>query len=382
MARSVANVNITTDNFENLILKLNNVLAALSNEIVTANTSMGRTGNTQFQRHSTLYGSFGANTIVVSDELRGGNTSGGLDDLKITTPVRIFNPGIPGIEISIGDKTSKHSEISDVYFHIGDATSNTKITETDITISDGSVNSKLNKDELIFIGTSSTSKVDSESFSIGQFLANGSHVIVGDVEIDVNNIMISSTDPNGTNVLLSNSENILLSSANTTEGNSLEATSKGLVITKENPLGTIDKKSAITPNEVIIGSTNTILDETSLLIDNLYYTDTIRNDNLGTDIINPIEFYSFDKSEFSSGKFEVQIKNGTNIQFAEMIVTHNDTDARIAVYGVLSIPPAVNELSTLLGDFSVQVVGNFISLRIQQNIASSSLKAIAHLITR
>lgn len=56
MARSVANVDILSDSFENWLLLTNELLNSLSTEIITANTSIANTGNTAFPRVAQLYG--------------------------------------------------------------------------------------------------------------------------------------------------------------------------------------------------------------------------------------------------------------------------------------------------------------------------------------
>ena len=70
MARSVANVNQTTDNFAQWLDKTNTLLTAFSTEIVTANVATGwTTGNAQ------VNGFFSANTLIAGSALRGGNVT-------------------------------------------------------------------------------------------------------------------------------------------------------------------------------------------------------------------------------------------------------------------------------------------------------------------
>ena len=73
MARTVANLDVTTDNFQNWINKTNELLYAFSTEIITGNSSISNTGTTIEPRKAQLIGRFGANTLVATNELRGGN---------------------------------------------------------------------------------------------------------------------------------------------------------------------------------------------------------------------------------------------------------------------------------------------------------------------
>ncbi len=70
MAISTANVNTTTDTFNDWIQKTNNVATIISNNCLTANGSLGlTTGN------SYLNGFFSANTLIAQDAIRGGNNT-------------------------------------------------------------------------------------------------------------------------------------------------------------------------------------------------------------------------------------------------------------------------------------------------------------------
>ena len=70
MAISTANVNTTTDTFNDWVNKTNNVATIISNNCITANGSLSlTTGN------SYLNGFFSANTLIAQDAIRGGNNS-------------------------------------------------------------------------------------------------------------------------------------------------------------------------------------------------------------------------------------------------------------------------------------------------------------------
>lgn len=90
MSRFVANVDITTETFGQWVSRTNVLLDALSNEIITANTTQGITGNTAAPRYGQLVGTFSSNTVGVVGSLRGGNTSTSAN-LFVSSNVTISN---------------------------------------------------------------------------------------------------------------------------------------------------------------------------------------------------------------------------------------------------------------------------------------------------
>ena len=86
MARFTANVDVTTDTFDNWVVKTNDLLNSLSTEIITANSAVANTGTPGSQREARLYGSFAANTLVAETALRGG-TSAASANLDISSNV-------------------------------------------------------------------------------------------------------------------------------------------------------------------------------------------------------------------------------------------------------------------------------------------------------
>lgn len=84
--QATANIDVTSDTFQNWVNKTNELLYALQTEIVTANSTVANTGTTAQPRRARINGNFGANTLVAVNELRGGNigdNQGGL--LTITS---------------------------------------------------------------------------------------------------------------------------------------------------------------------------------------------------------------------------------------------------------------------------------------------------------
>ena len=70
MAISTANVNTTTDTFNDWIVKTNNCATIISNNCVTANGSLGLTTGNAY-----VNGFFSANTLIALDFIRGGNNT-------------------------------------------------------------------------------------------------------------------------------------------------------------------------------------------------------------------------------------------------------------------------------------------------------------------
>ena len=106
MSRQVANVDIITDSFEVWLLKSNELLHALSTEIITANTTYANTGNSAVSRTAQLYGTFGANNIVVTNTLRGGNVNGLTANLVITSNATAYVALDAGIRVLVGNTAS------------------------------------------------------------------------------------------------------------------------------------------------------------------------------------------------------------------------------------------------------------------------------------
>ena len=124
MARQVANVDIITDTFEIWLLQTNLLLHSLSTEIITANSTVANTGNTDVKRDSQLFGSFGANTIVVTDNMRGGNVVGGFANLVIQSNTIVSNAESTTLLFQVSNSTLS-SNVTVNSFKTGIFTGNT-----------------------------------------------------------------------------------------------------------------------------------------------------------------------------------------------------------------------------------------------------------------
>lgn len=99
------------------------------------------------------------------------------------------------------------------------------------------------------------------------------------------------------------------------------------------------------------------------------------NLNLGSNTTSPQVFYSFPKSEFSSGKILLQSKFGVNTQIYEAVFSHNGGNPSISVYGVVSAPASSNN-----GLLSGTSNTTHILLTYRQSSQNTQLKATLSLI--
>lgn len=168
MARQVANVDIITDTFEIWLLQTNQLLHSLSTEIVTANSTVANTGNTDVPRTSQLFGSFGANTVVVTDNMRGGNVVGGFANLTIQTNTIISNTNSTSLLFQVANNTLS-SNVTVNSFKTGIFTGNS------IAMSVGA-NVIANSTALLVGNSTQNAVVTSVSFSLGNSTVNTSIV--------------------------------------------------------------------------------------------------------------------------------------------------------------------------------------------------------------
>jgi predicted acyltransferase (DUF342 family) len=150
MSRYVANVDIITDSFEIWLLETNELLHALSTEIITANTTYANTGNSTINRTSQLWGTFGANNLVVTNWVRGGNVSGSnvysdnFANLYIATNTVVSNSAAANINLMVSNNVS-FSYINPVGGYFGNNIANATINTTSAVVqSNSSVNTSIN----------------------------------------------------------------------------------------------------------------------------------------------------------------------------------------------------------------------------------------------
>jgi hypothetical protein len=109
-----------------------------------------------------------------------------------------------------------------------------------------------------------------------------------------------------------------------------------------------------------------------------YVVDVSANADIGN-VIGPVLIYTFTKATYSSAKFEVQVKKGSNTQLSELVLAHNGTtDAYVTVYGTVASNGAASPLGTFIANTGSSDTN--VNLYLQQTVANSAVKVIAHLI--
>ena len=103
--------------------------------------------------------------------------------------------------------------------------------------------------------------------------------------------------------------------------------------------------------------------------------DVSSNADIGS-TVGAVLVYRFPKATYSSGKFEVQVKNG-NTQLSELVLAHDAaSNAYVTVYGTV----ASNGGASPLGTFTANTDTANVNLYLVQTVANSAVKVIAHLI--
>jgi hypothetical protein len=187
MARQVSNVDIITDSFEILILQTNELLNSLSTEIITANATYANTGTTANKRTAQLYGTLGANTVVVTDSIQGGNVNGLSANLVISTNATAYSASDANIKVLVGN-SSVNSYLGTDTLALGLGTSNTLANTTLVKVEDAGSSANMTADGFI----SGISVINTTSVAVGaNVIANSSAFFVGNST--VNSVVSSAT---------------------------------------------------------------------------------------------------------------------------------------------------------------------------------------------
>ena len=179
MSRPVANVDVITDSFEIWLLETNELLNALSTEIITANSTYANTGNTAFPRTAQLYGTFGANNLVVTGAMKGGNVNGSFANLMINTNTVLSNTTATEIRLEVANGSS-NSFMWQYGLHAGLTGANLVANTTKLTIqSNATVNTTANATLISVANSTSSANTDAISFKTGLFVANTIQITLG-----------------------------------------------------------------------------------------------------------------------------------------------------------------------------------------------------------
>jgi hypothetical protein len=409
MSRQVANVDIITDSFELWLLKTNDLLNALSTEIITANTTVANTGNNTISRTAQLWGTFGANNVVVTDALRGGNVSTGVANLVITTNATAYVAAAADIRVLAGNTTS-NSFINPIGVYLGQGTANSFVNSIAIiTQSNSTVNTNIRPTLIQITNSTATANITPTAFTTGIFTGNtttvavGANVYANATTVFVGNSSASIAHGNSTitgsanvqilptsymhvtgaftvssNVALSNTLSVI---GATTLSNTLSAGGAANLLSTlgvtgaANALSTLGVTGATTlANTLSVTGNTSFSNITTFQTD--YVVDVSSNANIGATTGSGVLVYRFTKATYSSGKFEVQVKNG-NTQLSELVLAHdNASNAFVTVYGTV----ASNGGASPLGTFIANTDAANVNLYLVQTVANSAVKVVAHLI--
>lgn len=179
MSRQVSNVDIITDSFEIWLLETNELLHALSTEILTANVTYANTGNSTVSRTAQLWGQFGANNLVVSNWLKGGNVNGQYANLMISTNTMVSNNNAANLN-SMVINSSSFSYITPIGGYFGNTSANSFVNSTSIITQNGlQVNTNISPILVQIANTTSTANMTPTSFKTGIFTGNTIAMSVG-----------------------------------------------------------------------------------------------------------------------------------------------------------------------------------------------------------
>ena len=440
MARQVSNVDIITDSFEIWLLQTNELLNSLSTEIMTANATYANTGNSTFDRTAQLYGTFGANNLVVTNWLKGGNVqAGAFANLMVSTNTVLSNTSAANINLTVSNSTV-FSYVNPHGGYFGNTTANSFINSTAIiTQSNSIVNTNISPTLIQIANSSTTSNVTSSAFKTGLFtgntisvsvganvIANAESLTVGNSTVNtfiVSNSTVTKIDTDGYLRVLGNADfsntmlvvgnvqmqntlivtgaanlqstigvvgaatlaNTIAVTGNATFSNTIAVTgnammSNTLAVTGNTTLSnTLAVTGAATFSNTLTVSGNTNLSD-YVTFDTDYAIQVESNTNLGATTGSLILAYRFPKATFSSAKITAQVKNTGNTQISEMVLAHDGTDAFVTVFGTVASPGFANNNVNPLATFAANVNGANVDLLINQSVANSAAKFIAHLI--
>jgi hypothetical protein len=398
MSRLVSNVNIITDTFEGWLLQTNQLLHALSNEIITANTTYANTGNSTISRVSQLYGTFGANTISVTNSLRGGNASGGYDVLTIVTNTVFSNVSVLGLNTRIGNTTiNSVSNSSSVL--ISNRVHSSSLTEGRLLVGNSTVNTVSNSTIISIANSTSSANINPTSLVTGISTVNttvisvGANVFSNSTSIYVGNSTFSSVFGNASWTSAANltitptsylkivgSVNV---SSNATFANTLAVTGAATLSNTIAVTGNTTLSNTLTvTGAVTLSNTATITGNTTINGNIIFKTDYILDLSSNTDVgsgvgnTNQKLIYSFSTADYESAKMQIKIKNTNIIQTSELLLSQNGTSVFITTYGSVSS----NGSASALGTFSANIDTTTVRLYLNQTTANSSVKIVSNLI--
>lgn len=241
MARQVANVDVITDSFEIWLLETNELLHALSTEIITANSTYANTGNSTFSRTAQLYGTFGANNLVVSNWMKGGNVNGQFANLYISTNTVLSNVNSTEIRLEVANGSS-NTFMWQYGLHAGLTGANLVANTTKLTVQSNSTTNSTANATLISVQNSTISaNMTSNSFTTGiSKVSNveinvGANLIANSTALYVGNSIINSVHSQAQSLLQNSIHSTTVTQEKILIGNStINALANSTIITIAN----------------------------------------------------------------------------------------------------------------------------------------------------
>jgi hypothetical protein len=386
MSKTLAIVNTSTDTFQTWVNKTNECINAISNEVITANATVGVTSGNAF-----VIGTFGASILAANGSIRGGNATVS-NTLYVSSNISVnnntlsisnssSNSNIIGSTLTLAN-TTKSSIISLANISYGNSTINASLTSTNILIQNTTSNSSLDYSSLLFSNSTVSSKfslvdllfgnstVNSVTNNSGHFVSNSTvnaaitlgylHIGNSTINTTANSSMLESA------LLIGTSANIVslfaetASINNATVNTSIALGANVIVNTSVLAIGNSTLNSIITSVNYITGNStvSVTVNSTALTFSNTSGVYTINGDlvvnaftsrftfgSFSTSSIAPVLVDSFNKTSLRAAEynFSASQSNGTHL-FQKMVVQNYDhaTDVNTIEYGVMTSNASAN----------------------------------------
>ncbi len=372
MALSTANVNTSTDSFQNWIDKTNILLDAYSTTIVTtaANTGGGTTvGN------AVINGTFRANTLVAGENLRGGNvTTSGV--LSISSNVSIGNSTVntvfstTTIDTDLALTVGGAATLSGTLLVSGVATlaGNTILSGTSHTIAG---NSSFDSGVLFVDGTNNRVGVNDNTPSVALD-------VTGDINVTATANVQGNANVGGTfgvtgiTTLAANvniggvatvSNNFSVTGDSRHSGDRFVVTTSGVSV---NSVATFTANATF--QQQVVSQSNTLTINVATFI-------TSSNGDLGSNTTSPLLVMSVPKATYKGGELIVSITKSTKSQISKLLFVHDSSDVEMTAYGTIMTPA----LDPDLGTITAGINNANVEIKIQQSTGNTAVKMMATL---
>lgn len=307
MSKTLASINVNADTWSTLIARVNDVVNALANEIVTANSFANgatTTGN------SFVNGIF-AGTTLVAGTLRGGN-----------------------VQTSNVLYVTSNLYVNSSLFVIGNSTVNTVANSTNITTNSASLASFLNvgNSTINVVANSTGLWVRPAFLSVGNSTVNttvnGTNIITSDIDTTIANVTSATIETLISNTFTVNS---YISAGNTTVNAHINSTSFVLGNTTANV--TLTSTSLVFSN----GSGSFTIDASGT-VSNAEYNTRFKFANSTLSGVSAQLIDSFDKTSYRTAEYAISVKdnNANNWVVSKVICIHDGSNVFYDEYSVLA----------------------------------------------